>query len=92
MIARGHVQGGVVVLADGVRLAEGQEVTVFALPAATASDARLSPAPAQPDAARLVSPERREALLRLIGIWKTDQPPSDEEVERMVERQRMKHG
>jgi hypothetical protein len=30
MVARGHVQDGVVVLADGVRLPEGQEVTVIA--------------------------------------------------------------
>jgi len=32
MVARGRVQNGVVVLADGVRLPEGQEVTVFAPP------------------------------------------------------------
>ena len=30
MIARGHVQNGVVVLDGGVRLPEGQEVTVLA--------------------------------------------------------------
>jgi hypothetical protein len=29
MVARGHVQNGVVVLADGIRLPEGQEVTVW---------------------------------------------------------------
>ncbi|HZU38075.1 MAG TPA: hypothetical protein VFA18_19290 [Gemmataceae bacterium] len=29
MVARGHVQNGVVVLADNVRLPEGQEVTVL---------------------------------------------------------------
>jgi hypothetical protein len=29
MVARGHVQNGVIVLDDGVRLAEGQEVSVF---------------------------------------------------------------
>jgi hypothetical protein len=34
MVARGRVQNGVVVLADGVRLLEGQEVTVLAPPAA----------------------------------------------------------
>jgi len=32
MVARGRVQNGVVVLADGVRLPEGQEVTVLAPP------------------------------------------------------------
>jgi hypothetical protein len=30
MVARGRVQGGVVVLANGVRLPEGQEVTILA--------------------------------------------------------------
>ena len=29
MVARGFVQNGVIVLADGARLPEGQEVTVF---------------------------------------------------------------
>lgn len=36
MVARGRVKNGVVVLAEGVRLPEGQEVTVLAeLPADT---------------------------------------------------------
>src|SRR5437016_2287159 len=30
MVVRGHVQNGVIVLDDGVRLAEGQKVTVLA--------------------------------------------------------------
>jgi hypothetical protein len=30
MVARGHVKNGVVVLEDGVRLPDGQEVTVLA--------------------------------------------------------------
>lgn len=30
MIARGHIENGVVVLEDGVRIPEGQEVTVLA--------------------------------------------------------------
>jgi len=30
--------------------------------------------------------ERREALRQLIGIWKTEQPPGDEDVERIVEQ------
>jgi hypothetical protein len=38
MVARGRVQNGVVVLAEGVRLPEGQEVTVLAPP--TAESAR----------------------------------------------------
>ena len=34
--------------------------------------------------------ERREALLSLIGIWKMDNPPSDEQVEQTVEQERMR--
>ncbi len=34
MVARGRVQNGVVVLADGIRLPEGQEVTILAPPLA----------------------------------------------------------
>lgn len=37
-----------------------------------------------------VSQERREALLGLIGIWKMENPPDDEEVERIIEEERMK--
>jgi hypothetical protein len=37
-----------------------------------------------------VSKERQEALRQLIGIWKTDQPPNDEQVERLLQRERMK--
>ncbi len=37
-----------------------------------------------------VSKEQREAALRLIGIWKTDNPPSDEEVEQIIDEYRMK--
>ena len=52
-------------------LAEGQKVTV------------VTPAVDPPSGPYPVSKERREALLGLIGILKTDQPPpSDEEVER----------
>jgi hypothetical protein len=36
MVARGRVQNGVVVLEEGVHLAEGQEVTVLAHPTAGA--------------------------------------------------------
>jgi hypothetical protein len=40
-----------------------------------------------------VSTERRDALQQLIGIWKTPQPPSDEQVERWLDEERMrKHG
>ena len=39
MVTRGHVRNGVVVLDNGVRLPEGQEVTVLA-PGAWPADAR----------------------------------------------------
>ena len=38
MTVRGRVQNGVVVLANGVRLPEGQEVTVLAPPSAAAKE------------------------------------------------------
>ena len=78
MVARGHVQNGVIVLENGVQLPEGQKVTV------------VSPASEQPSGPYPVSQEQREAALRLIGIWKTDNPPSDEEVEQIIDEYRMK--
>lgn len=76
MMARGHVEKGVIVLDEGVQLPEGQEVTVTAVLPTPASGQEY-----------YVSPERREAILSLIGILKTDQPPpTDEEVEKIVEK------
>ena len=80
MIARGRVQNGVVVLENGVRLPEGREVTVMATPTAV---------PEQVTTVQ-VSEERKQALLGLIGCCKTDNPPDDEEVERIIEQERMK--
>jgi len=40
MVARGHVQNGVVVLDDGVRLPEGQQVSVVPLGPALATPPR----------------------------------------------------
>jgi hypothetical protein len=37
-----------------------------------------------------VSKEQQEALQALIGIWKTKQPPNDEQVNRILEEERMK--
>lgn len=37
-----------------------------------------------------ISPERQQALRRLIGIWKTSPPPTDEEVQQILEQERMK--
>jgi hypothetical protein len=39
---------------------------------------------------KAVSNERQQALQQLIGIWKTEQPPNDEQVERILEQERMK--
>jgi hypothetical protein len=39
-------------------------------------------------AAGRISKERQQALLELIGICKTEHPPSDEEVERILEEER----
>ena len=78
MVTYGHVQNGVIVLEDGVRLPEGQKVTV------------VTPALEQQSGPYAVSKEQREAALRLIGIWKTENPPSDEEVEQIIDEYRMK--
>ena len=37
-----------------------------------------------------VSKERQEALRHLIGIWKTDQPPNEDQVKQILDRERMK--
>ena len=78
MVAHGHVQNGVVVLDDGVRLPEGQKVTVVT----STLEQQSGPYP--------VSNEQRDATLRLIGIWKTENPPSDEKVEQIIDEYRMK--
>ena len=80
MIARGRVQNGVVVLDEGVRLPEGREVTVTF----PTTDVRVAPATYE------VSEERRLALLGLIGAWKMDNPPSDEEVDEIIHQERMR--
>ena len=89
MIARGHVENGVVVLDDGVRLPEGELVTVFASPPVDAGEHGHRSSRQSPESAP-ISKDRQEALLQLIGIWKTAQPPNDEEVERILEQERMK--
>lgn len=37
-----------------------------------------------------VSDTRRESLRSLIGIWKTENPPSDQDVQRILEEERAK--
>jgi hypothetical protein len=88
MAIRGRVKNGVVVLQNAAELPEGilVEVTPLADKAGVVSNAD---SPAEPATLR-VSKERQEALLGLIGIWKTDHPPSDDDVERIIEEERMK--
>jgi hypothetical protein len=42
------------------------------------------------DEAGPVPRERQQSLEKLIGIWKTEHPPTDEEVEHILEEARMK--
>jgi hypothetical protein len=44
----------------------------------------------QEERSATVPPVRQEALLQLIGIWKTDHPPNDAQVEQMLDREKMK--
>ena len=75
MVVRGHVQNGVIVLDEGVQLPEGHQVTVVASDVAAQTKYE-------------VTPEKRDAILSLIGIWKSDSPPDDEEVERIIDEYR----
>lgn len=36
-----------------------------------------------------VSKDQQKALQELIGIWKTEQPPNDEQVESILEQERL---
>ena len=86
MNLHGRVQNGVVVFqgGDAGALPEGTLVKVTPL------DEKAASGPAGLPATEPVSQERKEALLQLIGICKTDHPPSDEEVEQIIEQERMK--
>jgi len=44
----------------------------------------------QEERAAALSKERQEALRQLIGIWKTEQPANEEQVEQIIEQARMK--
>ncbi|MBM3993721.1 MAG: hypothetical protein FJ303_06155 [Planctomycetes bacterium] len=78
MVAHGHVENGVIVLDGDVSLPEGQKVTVVT-PALEEDNGTVAP-----------SQERQKALPELIGIWKTDNPPTDAEVDQIIDEARMK--
>lgn len=40
-------------------------------------------------ATSIVTDGQKDALARLIGVWKMDNPPTDEEVDSMLDQQRM---
>ena len=82
MTLRGRVENGVVVLTSGTPLPEGTVVNV--IPAEEVAGPSL-PAPGQKPPYP-VSKEQKEALLGLIGMWKVEHPPNDEEVERIIVR------
>jgi hypothetical protein len=80
MTLRGRVENGVVVFPNGPSLPDGTLVEVTPVQHPEGADSGSIP----------ITKEQREALLGLIGIWKTANPPNDEEVERIVEEGRMK--
>ena len=79
MTMQGRVENGVVVFQGGVPLPEGTLVEVKPMAPV------IHKGPPYP-----VSEEQKAALLKLIGICKTDNPPNDEEVEQIIDEYRMK--
>jgi hypothetical protein len=87
MTLRGKVTNGVVVFENDP---PPNGTLVEVTPVDDAIHSAPSPTGGRPYS---VSPRQRTALLQLIGLWKIDNPPSDEEVERIVDDHRMrKHG
>ena len=86
MTFQGRVKNGVVVLSNGPPLPDGALVNVVPVEdVAGPSVARREQKPPYP-----VSKEQEEALLGLIGMWKVEHSPNDEEVERIIEEALMK--
>jgi len=89
MTIRGQVRNGVVLPDDATARPVGTPVEVTPLGPTRA--AQSAPADAAPP--YRPSNEQRDTLLRLIGFWKTDRPPNDDDVERIVDEYRTrKHG
>lgn len=86
MTFQGRVMNGVVILTSGAPLPDGTLVNVIPVDeVAGPSLAAPGQKPPYP-----VSKEQKEALRGLIGMWKVEHPPNDEEVERIIEEYRMK--
>ena len=77
MNLQGRVENGVVVFENGAGPAPLPDGTLVEV-----RPVRHEPVP--------ISKERQAALRQLIGIWKTEQPLDDEQVERILERENMK--
>jgi hypothetical protein len=97
MTVRGRVKNGVIVLENSTpSLPEGTLVEITALEQdetqRTIAAGKRSPQVDVFSQAGVKPPseERQAALLELIGMWKIDNPPDDEEVERIIEQERMK--
>jgi hypothetical protein len=75
MVARGRVENGVVVLADGVRLAEGQEVLV-------------SPFEGHGGANTPVNADAGEDIIAFLRRWRTEHPEPDETLASAIEESR----
>ena len=79
----GRVQNGVVVLENGAGAAPLPDGTLVEVsPVGCRSHGASASTP--------VSKEQQQALLAIIGLWQVENPPSDEEVERIIEETRMK--
>jgi hypothetical protein len=85
MTFQGRVQDGVVVLSGGALLPDGTLVNVTPV-----EEGAASRAPQRGDGRYPVSEEKREASLKLIGLWRTEPSPGDQEVDRIIEETRTK--
>ena len=92
MALQGRVKNGVIVLlGDTETLPEGTLVRITPLTDEVSTPPSRSAGGEGPP--YYVSKEQKEALLGLIGMCKIEHPPSDEEVEQIVEEAIMeKHG
>ncbi len=89
MTLQGRVENGVVIFLDGAGAAPLPDGTLVEV-TPVEKGASTSAGPPAGGPPYPVSEEQRKALLGLIGCCKTENPPSDEEVERMIDEYRLK--